>query len=1013
MKHELTRELSIGTKPGYQRAWRWAALVIASYSLSGVVTSGLAQTLWTHTSGGPDWFNAANWSAGVPTAGVDASLTSGTTANIEGGANPAAVAANVFINQGGLSVFNGGILNVSGGILVSANKSLSLDSGTISFNKLVINPNGIYSDSALGTLILTGSSPTIEVGGTAGSMTINSLLTGVAGLTKAGNGTLLLLNNNTYTGGTTISNGTVQVGNGGTSGSLGAGDITNYGTLTISRSDTYTITNVVSGTGKLNQVGSGTTILAADNTYTGGTSISNGTVQVGTGGITGSLGSGGVTNHGTLVFNRSDNITVSNLITGTGNFQQLGSNTITLTGNNTYTGTTIISSNGTVQVGNGGTSGSLGTGAVVNNNALIFNRSDTLTVSGGISGTGNLTNAGSGTTILAGNSTYSGLTVISAGTLQVGNGGNTGSLGTNQVINNGVLAFNRTNDLSFANVISGSGSLTHAGSGALTLSGTNTYSGGTTVNGGGTLQVLTSAALGSGNFNLANGKLQVSPDVTTGMTINIGGNYVQGVNGTLALGIGGTLAASNQFDQLKIAGSATLDGTLHVTSFGGYQPSHADKLELVVATGVLTGTFSTFTNDIAHSVLLTPQLVYDADSVTLTWNQMAFLSYVAASNLTLTANQTIAAQAVDSILTSTNATDIALVNALDNLTNLNSQLPQAFDQVAPEELTAMIGAAFSAMDAQGNQFLRRVANLQLDYQRLYQSTLGRRTKTRAAFDEYVNRPWDLYFELPFNSASVASDANAPGYDLSSSGFTVGADGRISENVIVGGGLNYLKTGADPDSGGSVDMDTLSAQVYATWFDASGLHFEGLVGGAINSYDTLRQGVGGVASGSADGYGFTTVLGGGYNWENGPWQFGPSLAFQYMNASIKEFTETGSLSPLRIDSQSEAALHSQLGINLRYRHQVEDSWTFITPEVSLAWRHDFLDDSIALNSQFASGAGSAFVITGPEMGGDSVIIGLGCSVQWKPAFNTYLNLTLQRGSSGYDSEFLNLGVRYSF
>ena len=1009
MKYEMTRELGLGNKTMYQRAWRWGALVIAALSFGGVVQTGLAQTSWTNTSGSAEWFTAGSWSAGVPTLADEASLTVARVIKISD-TNLTATASNLYINIGGLDVA-GGSLNVAGLIDVGGNTSFRLSSGNVAFNGLNVSSGATYSDDDLSTLTLAGSNPSINVT-SADAVTVKSLIIGDS-LTKAGVGTLVLLNNNTYTNGTTISAGTLQLGNGGTTGSLGTGDITNNGTLAVNRSDTYTITNVVSGTGKLNQIGSGTTVLTADNTYSGGTSISNGIVQVGDGGSTGSLGSGGVTNHGTLIFNRSNNITVGNLITGTGSFRQLGSNTITLTADNDYTGTTTISSNGAVQVGDGGTSGSLGSGAVVNGGSLVFNRSDALTVSGGISGAGSVTNAGSGTTILAGNNSYSGLTVISAGTLQLGNGGSTGSLGTNQVINNGVLAFNRTNALTFANVISGSGSLTHLGSGSLTLSGTNTYSGGTTVNGGGTLQVINAAALGSGDFNLANGRLQVSSSSSAGLTINIGGNYVQGASGTLELGIGGSVAGSNQFDQLKITGGANLDGTLHVNSFNNYQAKHTDKIELIVATGGLSGTFSTFTNDITHSVLLTPELVYDADSVTLEWNQMSFLSFLAASNVNLTVNQAAAAVAVDSILTSTNATDVALVNHLNYLPDLTNGLPAAFDQVAPEELTAMMGAAFSAMDAQGNQFLRRVANLQLDYQRLYQSTLGRRTKTRAEFDAYVNRPWDLYFELPFNSASVASDANAPGYDLSSSGFTVGGDGRLSENVIVGAGINYLKTAGDPDSGGSVDMDTLSAQVYATWFNATGLHFEGLVGAGLNSYDTLRQGVGGVASGSADGMGFTTVIGGGYNWENGPWQFGPSLAFQYMNASIDEFTESGSLSPLRVDSQSEDAAHSQLGLSVRYNHQVGDSWTFITPEFSLAWRHDFLDESIALNSQFASGAGSSFVINGAEMGGDSFIIGFGCSVQWKPAFNTYLNLTLQRGSSGYDSEFLNLGLRYSF
>ena len=45
--------------------------------------------------------------------------------------------------------------------------------------------------------------------------------------------------------------------------------------------------------------------------------------------------------------------------------------------------------------------------------------------------------------------------------------------------------------------------------------------------------------------------------------------------------------------------------------------------------------------------------------------------------------------------------------------------------------------------------------------------------------------------------------------------------------------------------------------------------------------------------------------------------------------------------------------------------------------------------------------------------ESIIVSFGCAVQWKPELNTYLNLTLQRGRDGYDSQFLNLGLRYSF
>ena len=105
-----------------------------------------------------------------------------------------------------------------------------------------------------------------------------------------------------------------------------------------------------------------------------------------------------------------------------------GAGTTTLTGTNTYSGTTTIST-GTLQVGNGGTTGTLGSGNITNNAALRVNRSDAFTLGQNISGTGTLTQFGAGTTTLTGANTYSGVTTISAGTLQVGNGGTTGQPG--------------------------------------------------------------------------------------------------------------------------------------------------------------------------------------------------------------------------------------------------------------------------------------------------------------------------------------------------------------------------------------------------------------------------------------------------------------------------------------------------------------------------------------------------------------------------------------------------------
>jgi fibronectin-binding autotransporter adhesin len=126
--------------------------------------------------------------------------------------------------------------------------------------------------------------------------------------------------------------------------------------------------------------------------------------------------------------------TIASAITGAAGLTTTGTGTVSLTNSaNTYTGATTIQS-GVLQIGNGGAGGSLGTSSqVVNNGTLTINRTGTVTVSQAISGTGNLTKLATGTAILTGDNTYTGTTSISAGILQIGDGGTAGTLGTGNV----------------------------------------------------------------------------------------------------------------------------------------------------------------------------------------------------------------------------------------------------------------------------------------------------------------------------------------------------------------------------------------------------------------------------------------------------------------------------------------------------------------------------------------------------------------------------------------------------
>ncbi|EGE9793495.1 autotransporter outer membrane beta-barrel domain-containing protein [Salmonella enterica] len=357
----------------------------------------------------------------------------------------------------------------------------------------------------------------------------DNAISGSGQVVKSGDDVLTLSGANSYSGGTLISDGTLVASN---VEALGTGDVTDNATLEMNTGGTFS--NTISGSGQVVKSGDDVLTLSGANSYSGGTLISDGTLVASN---VDALGSGDVTDNATLELNTGG--TFDNAISGSGKVEKSGDDALTLSGVNTYTGGTLISG-GTLIASN---VEALGTGDVTNNATLELNTGGTF--DNAISGSGQVVKSGDDVLTLSGANSYSGGTLISDGTLVASN---VEALGTGDVTDNATLELNTGGD--FDNAISGSGQVVKSGDDALTLSGSNTYRGGTTISGG-TLVATSVEALGTG-------------DVTDNATLalNTGGDFINNIGGTGRVEKSGdqtlTLSGANSYTGGTLISSGTL-----------------------------------------------------------------------------------------------------------------------------------------------------------------------------------------------------------------------------------------------------------------------------------------------------------------------------------------------------------------------------------------------------------------------------------------------------------------------
>jgi len=549
-----------------------SGLVINSGAIISPSTTATADSFGTSSitinSGGYNWtLSSANGSAGfgwdqitstgaLTSSGLMTIYAYGTPGDWDNSAN---YSWNIFSAASLSGAFDSAkfVLDLSNFGIAAANRT-----GTWSFS----NPSGgniTLSYAASGDPVWTGGTGDFSTGftpaasngddiafsGTGGTATNDSLSSvnnlvfraGAGAYTIAG--TALTVNGSIYNNSTTTQ----------TFSTAPTGDATfaaNAGGITIS--------GIYSGSGSLTKTGLNTLTLSNNNTYTGTTTINAGTLQIGSGSTSGALSaSSAITNNANLVFNRADDLTVTNTITGSGNLTQAGAGILMLSGaSSNYTGTTTINA-GTIQIGHASALGSggnitfgggglkYGTGITIDLSSRIKNSGSAILVDTNgqtvtwatnleTTNSGGLTKNGTGTLILTAANTNTGGTTVNAGTLQIGNNSNNNA------------AVQGTTTLSGGNLSYNYNGSNFAVNGAITLTAEATIS-----------------KLGSFQMNFSSGTLNGNGQT---LNISVAGNTPIYFNQTAGTSLGQVNILSGAVGQDGTLGRPLRNATMNISS---------------------------------------------------------------------------------------------------------------------------------------------------------------------------------------------------------------------------------------------------------------------------------------------------------------------------------------------------------------------------------------------------------------------------------------------------------------
>ncbi|MCB1811747.1 MAG: autotransporter domain-containing protein [Candidatus Competibacteraceae bacterium] len=403
----------------------------------------------------------------------------------------------------------------------------------------------------------------------------------------------------------------------------------------------------------------------------------------------------------------------------------------------------------------------------------------------------------------------------------------------------------------------------------------------------------------------------------------------------------------------------------------------------------------------------------------------------------LTDNQRELATALDELCPTTDSQ--ALQSQCDELAQLpDSELPDALDQIIPDEIAAMqvsatTGVHFFIDLLQDRATALRAGKRGLDLDSLT-LTAGDQSlplgKLTGAFGQELSggSAGNSVFNAEFGRLGVFfsgrvvfgeqdDTAFESGYDFDTLGLLGGVDYRISDQFVLGGALGYLNTDSDfNNDGGQLDTTGWTAAVYGTYYFNNQWYIDGAMQYGWNDYDSQRNITFGsndtAASGSTDGDQFAISLNAGADFFRDAWLLSPYLGLDYITASVDEFSESGGAGlALTVTTEDIDILTSKLGVRVSRSYSM--SWGILSPTAFAEWAHEFKDDSREITSRFVADPSVPFTTSTDDPDRNYFNLGLGASATFTEGRSGFINYRGRFGDSDYQSNTIEAGMRFEF